>query len=585
MRRRFARARACFRGLAPWLDNAPWRRARAVDRAPDAAALPGAPPHPARAPSTGRCACAPCAEEEVFGFDSDSDDSYVKYEDGDALLAPGTTQQPAGAGVDAMTINMLRKKAELVAARRRAAELNVKLLASQNPGGGGRNTPGQRAEAINRLAVSQAALGGAVDLSQRDAHQMETRVQAEAQMAEMQNTGLLAGWKAQLQELDRLRMLSPEGSHLMDKIEQQRRERLLKIEAYKSRQMQELGRPYEDQEASGVPMAGGVTDPTVSRLYDDIGVYTDRAAKARQSELTLEKEEARLLADELALREEESRMKEEAIVTASVAADIKRMILTLADKIVTRHEVAVAERETSIALANADADRRELENQLSGALAEKNEKERRLAEISNVMRPIAGLLGGGAPSVYQSQPATNYSSANNNYSSYAPTYASQNPYQSSQAPRANYEMAAPRGQAPPWQAPAPQSSNFGANQDPARQDGQWWNHGRQPAPSASPANRYDRAPPQQQQQQQQQQSSAPPPPRRYSLERPPQSLEERRNSFERRNSLGQRADGRRSSLDRQHEQNPAYNSTLTVAEGLYARIPGDDYSEPESASA
>ena len=115
-----------------------------------------------------------------------------------------TTQQPAGAGVDAMTINMLRKKAELIAARRRAAELNVKLLSSQQPlaqQGGQRTNPSalrsptQQFAAINRLALSGGEMGmggfgggGAPGTGQataddgakaRDTLEIETRVQAE----------------------------------------------------------------------------------------------------------------------------------------------------------------------------------------------------------------------------------------------------------------------------------------------------------------------------------------------------------------------------------------------------------------------
>lgn len=82
-------------------------------------------------------------------------------------------------------IELLRKQAEVLAAKRKAAELNVQLLSDHGSGGGG---------------------GGHTGHAVRADHGALARQEMEREMAEMKNRGLLAGWYKQLEDIDKIRV-------------------------------------------------------------------------------------------------------------------------------------------------------------------------------------------------------------------------------------------------------------------------------------------------------------------------------------------------------------------------------------------
>jgi len=405
--------------------------------------------------------------------------------------------------------------------------------------------------------------------SQLNAMQSETRAQAEAQMADMQNAGLLAGWKAQLAELDRLRSLSPEGGQLMAQIEQQRRERILKIEALKGRAggggATGGGGGSPNRAADGAGSMAAVLDPSVSKLYDDIGVYTTRAKAAREAEIVIEKEESELLAEEMQLREEELKLQREGLIISNIAQSIKELIFGIGDQIVV--EKAIADQREKQA---------ELENRLADAEADRQDKERRLHEIGSMMRPLAGILSAPQGAYGQAGP------------SYGGSYGGPS--------MQTYEQLQRPGGKPSWKQQQQQQQQQQAQQGgsggqvqyggaPAPQTNQWWKHGRTATAAAAPRSSapqgrrasYDR-----------QSFDQGSPPRRSSFDMPATTG----NNFNSyggqragRQSVSPQAPGRSWKQRRGSASNNQGGGAYGGSGDLYARIPGDASSDEDAPTA
>jgi len=532
-------------------------------------------------------------QEETFGFGSDSDDSAVKYDDANVPTSPVYGSIAAAGGPpDALTINMLRKQAELLAARRRAAEVNVKLLAAQNigvgspqqqrklqqfnGGGGGGGFSGDGGGGGSGSAYNTLSRAG-MSQSQLSNMQSESRAQAEVQMADMQNAGLLAGWKAQLAELDRLRSLSPEGGQLMEQIEQQRRERILKIEAMKGRSS---GAAAASPGGGGSAAAGGganggysgagsmsaVADPSVSRLYDDIGVYTTRAKAAREAEVVIEKEESVLLAEEMQLREEELKLQRESMIVANIAKDIQELIFGIADEIVMSRTIEDDR-------AQERAKQADLEGRLAEAESDRQDKERRLHEIGSMMRPLAGIL---------SAPQGAYGQAGPSYG--GPSMAT---YEQLQRPSGKLSWKQQQQQQQQGGGVFVDGGGGGQVQyggAPPPQTNQWWKHGRTaPAPvpvsSAPRRSSYDRR-------DSFEQPGSPPRRASYEMQQPQAHTGSNFNSYGggRRGSQNVSPQGPARSWNQQR-RGSAQNGRGGGGGDLYARIPGDASSDEDAPTA
>eukprot|EP00039_Didymoeca_costata_P013878 m.217666 g.217666 ORF g.217666 m.217666 type:complete len:583 (-) comp15890_c0_seq5:35-1783(-) len=298
-------------------------------------------------------------EESEFGFASEDEGSE------DLKTERVENQAPVP---DTLSLSLLQKNLEILAAKRRAAELNVQLLSGEGPKQP--RTPHYTSPqyeviqpATSKPQVASASGGG--------------------------NDSILEGWKAQLAELDRLRsMLPKEGSgHLLENIEEQRRERILRIQA-----LQDSKDGEEQKKSTSSELNTG--RPSVSKLYEDMGTYTDKARLARETQQALDREEAELLAEEAKLREEEDRLRQEVLITQAIEAEARRIILAEVDKAVMRVELQRIEEDRAAEALALEREKAVLEQKLSYTAADREDKERRLNEISSMMRPLAGILSG-----------------------------------------------------------------------------------------------------------------------------------------------------------------------------------------------
>lgn len=398
------------------------------------------------------------SEDEEFGFSEDETELEHRVD------TPLTRRPPGGQDInelDALNISMLKKKAELIAAKRRAAELNVQILMKQQASSSNNSAHGDNESSL--LSPEQSTRA-----------QSDTRAQAQAEKSMEQSSEALENWKAQLIALDRMRQTAPPGGGkqgVLDTINDRRRERFAQSEA-----------------------------------------YTERARQAKQNEVILNEEEAQLLAEENELTEELNRLTKESLVLQAVEVDVKQMLLGAVGTAVMHVEVMRLEQERkaevdrlaaekAAAVEKVEQEKEEtvrqlaqeramLEQQLALTEADREQKERRLNEISNVMRPLAGILGGGAVGSYQpAQPTSPYGYAAPMYStSYnqEPIYATPEPKDPPPVTTTQSNNVS-RG---PWQPKGSASP---------REQTEWWAHG-----PARPV-----------QQQQQQQHHQPPPARSY----------------------------------------------------------------------
>eukprot|EP00035_Acanthoeca_spectabilis_P023635 m.450266 g.450266 ORF g.450266 m.450266 type:complete len:583 (+) comp19954_c0_seq1:39-1787(+) len=159
-------------------------------------------------------------------------------------------------------IEMLRKQAEILAAKRRAAEMNVRMLSDNGP-------------------------PGVVNPQVRREEEAASRERMEAEMLEMRNAGALAAWQTQIEEIDRLR----------------------------ARTRATAQRQTQPQQPAGLPPRTNV-DGSVHRLYEEVGLYSNSfAAKVKQVE-----------AAEAQLKAEEERMATLAAVSELVRVTLDRLI-------------------------------------------------------------------------------------------------------------------------------------------------------------------------------------------------------------------------------------------------------------------
>lgn len=264
-------------------------------------------------------------DDEAFGFGFGAASSPGPYDQvrGSGVYSGINSGVGGGNGGDALQVDLLRKQAEVVAARRRAAELNVKLLLEHEHELDG-STVGQTEAA--RWKIEE-----------------ETRLKMKSQMADMKNKGLLAGWMAQMEEVDQLRGTAPRAAR------------------------DGAGRP---------DLTPG--QPSVQKMYDDIGNYNDKLRMLKEEERDLEEAEAKFA------------------MSLAISSDVELLIKSLADKAVGIGEFNAVD--ARLMLKDAELSMKEEEANAAAAEAEEQaryaqEQEARINEISAAMRPLAQLFG------------------------------------------------------------------------------------------------------------------------------------------------------------------------------------------------
>eukprot|EP00040_Diaphanoeca_grandis_P043664 m.9915 g.9915 ORF g.9915 m.9915 type:complete len:595 (-) comp8008_c0_seq1:128-1912(-) len=297
-------------------------------------------------------------EDTTFGFDDEimRGNNIGLPRDLDTLRRHAQLQQghtPRGNHTNVMDrtkIELLRKQAEVMSAKRLAAEHNVRMLMEHAAGGG-------------RLSANQVKAN----------HEHETSKRMEAEMAQMQNQGLLAGWQAQMAHIDQLRSSRPMSTV---------------------------------SDTTRVPK-GTVRelDASVQKLYSEIGAMNESFSKQVQK---VEEEEKKIL-------EEEGRL----AVLNGIVSMVKDVIYGAADEAVTVGEITILQRNMTAMQAQMQQSVEQLqltieqqkqeheteltqkENQLRAkddlyeqTVYEKQETEERLSQIATAMSPLASLLGG-----------------------------------------------------------------------------------------------------------------------------------------------------------------------------------------------
>ena len=205
--------------------------------------------------------------DDTFNFDGavpPGEEVYGGFGGADAPISPQSMRTTADA-VSPEQVEALQREAELVAARRKAAELNVRLLLEHEAAAGhdGRGADGE-------------------DQASRASIEAETRQRMAEQMSEMQNKSLLAGWVAQMEEIDKLRGADP----------------------------------------SQWPPASqsGNSESRARVLYEEIGQYNGRLEQLKGEERTLADAEAAFHASQAVMR------------------DMRDLIFGIADRVVQEHE-------------------------------------------------------------------------------------------------------------------------------------------------------------------------------------------------------------------------------------------------------
>lgn len=171
-------------------------------------------------------------EDENYGFSGGDIEGGMSFPQANSagLKPPSHIPAPEVDMASLSKIEMLRKQAEVLAAKRKAAEMNVQMLSAHN-----------------------STKASSIDL--REEEERATRERMEAEMLEMRNAGALAAWQKQLEEIDALRS---------------------RTRATAERQI--------GSDSEGLPPRTNV-DRSVHRLYEEVGLYSNSfAAKVKQVE-------------------------------------------------------------------------------------------------------------------------------------------------------------------------------------------------------------------------------------------------------------------------------------------------------------
>jgi len=248
-------------------------------------------------------------------------------------------QSPPPSSMDKTKIELLRKQAEVMSAKRLAAEHNVRMLM-------------EHAAGAERLTPYQVKAN----------HEHDTAKRMEVEMAQMKNQGLLAGWQAQMEQIDDLRSSGARPKSTVSDISTKGRVKDL--------------------------------DASVQKLYSEIGLMNENFAHQVKQ---VEEEEANI-------RSEEKRL----LVLNGVVSMVKEMVYKSIDTAVNQGEILVMQRtmeemteklevqqlQHEQALKDKDFELQEQENLYEETMLEKQDHEERLTQIATAMSPLASLLGG-----------------------------------------------------------------------------------------------------------------------------------------------------------------------------------------------
>lgn len=265
---------------------------------------------------------------------------------------------PGGASAFSVKkIELMRKQAEVLAAKRRAAELNVKLL-------------------------SQSGNGPREEVSAREREEAETSIRMQQEMANMKNQGLLASWQAQMQQVDQLRSRT--------------RTSAASIKPFDGPDGRS-GADYVSPPASEV-------DGSVHKLYEEIGAYTksfaNKVAEVTAEEKAIQMEEHRILVLDGIVQSVQQTI-HHCIDIATVTGELT---ITKRNAIEEKRRMAAELEEQRTAFqTQLQAQQRKLQEQervYAETNAALNDRQQRLSMVAEVMGLAPKAAGGRASTSY-----------------------------------------------------------------------------------------------------------------------------------------------------------------------------------------